>query len=132
MRVTVRLFAMLRERAGTGQLELELPEGARVSDALAAVADLAGGLPLVMAVNRRYADVGAPLAPGDELALIPPVSGGQRPARAGDGLHVAPGWSGCGRRWSAWSRRCPVAPAPAARRACMSTAPSRSAGPARW
>src|SRR5829696_1156943 len=76
MLVRLRLFAMLRERAGTNELELELPDGARVRDALAAVETLAGGLPLVMAVNREYADADAPLAPGDELALIPPVSGG--------------------------------------------------------
>jgi molybdopterin converting factor subunit 1 len=78
MRVRIRLFAMLRERAGTSELSLELPDGARVRDALAApaVAVLAGGVPLVMAVNREYADPDAPLAPDDELALIPPVSGG--------------------------------------------------------
>lgn len=78
VRVTVRLFAMLRERAGTGELELELPEGALVADALAddRVRALADGLPLVMAVNREYADAGAALHPGDELALVPPVSGG--------------------------------------------------------
>jgi molybdopterin synthase catalytic subunit len=74
--VRVRLFAMLRERAGASELQLELPDGARVRDALAAVEELAQGLPLVMAVNREYADADAPLAPGDELALIPPVSGG--------------------------------------------------------
>ena len=74
--MTVRLFAQLRERAGRGEVELELPEGARVRDALAAMGDLAAGLPVVMAVNREYADGDAPLAPGDELALIPPVSGG--------------------------------------------------------
>lgn len=76
MVVRIRLFAMLRERAGTRELEIELPDGARVRDALAALEELAGGLPLVMAVNREYADADAPLAPGDELALIPPVSGG--------------------------------------------------------
>ena len=76
MKVTVRLFAILRERAGSDRLELELPEGARVADALAEVDDLAGGLTLVMAVNREYAAADHPLAPGDELALIPPVSGG--------------------------------------------------------
>jgi molybdopterin converting factor subunit 1 len=76
MTVRVRLFAILRERAGRDEIELELPEGARVADALAAVEDLAGGLSLVMAVNREYAPPDAPLAPGDELALIPPVSGG--------------------------------------------------------
>ena len=67
MEVTVRLFAMLRERAGRGELELELPDGARVADALAAVDDLTAGLPVVMAVNREYAGDDAPLAPGDEL-----------------------------------------------------------------
>ena len=76
MRVTVRLFAILRQRAGRDTLELDLPDGARVSDALAEVDDLAGGLKLVMAVNREYAAADHPLAAGDELALIPPVSGG--------------------------------------------------------
>ena len=76
MRVTVRLFAQLRERAGAGSLELDLPDGARVRDALAAIGDLAAGLPVVMAVNREYAAEDAPLQPDDELALVPPVSGG--------------------------------------------------------
>ena len=76
MRVTVRLFAQLRERAGRRELELDLPEGALVRDALAAIEELAAGLPVVMAVNREYADEAAPLSAGDELALIPPVSGG--------------------------------------------------------
>ena len=74
--VRVRLFAMLRQRAGKDALELELPDGARVADALAAVDDLAGGLPLVLAVNREYAAPEQVLQPDDELALIPPVSGG--------------------------------------------------------
>ena len=76
MVVHVRLFAALRERAGRDAIELELPDGALVSDALAAVDDLARDLPLVLAVNREYAAPGDRLAPGDELALIPPVSGG--------------------------------------------------------
>ena len=76
MNVTVRLFAILRQRAGSDTLELELPEGARVSDALAEVDHLAGGLKLVMAVNREYAAADQRLEAGDELALIPPVSGG--------------------------------------------------------
>ena len=76
MKVTVRLFAILRQRAGRDTLELDLPEDARVSDALAEVDDLAGGLKLVMAVNREYAAADHPLEAGDELALIPPVSGG--------------------------------------------------------
>jgi len=73
----VRLFAMLRERAGAREVTLELPEGARVRDALAGLGPIAEGLPLVMAVNREYADEDHPLDPGDELALIPPVSGGE-------------------------------------------------------
>jgi molybdopterin converting factor subunit 1 len=74
--VTVRLFAVLRERAGSGSVTLELPEGARVSDALESLAGLAEGIPLVMAVNREYASEEQVLDAGDELALIPPVSGG--------------------------------------------------------
>ena len=76
MEVTVRLFAVLRERAGSPELTLDLPEGARVSDALAELSGLAGDVPLVMAVNREYASGEQLLDAGDELALIPPVSGG--------------------------------------------------------
>jgi molybdopterin synthase catalytic subunit len=80
--VTVRLFAMLRERAGAPELTLELPDGALVRDALASepLAALADGIPLVMAVNREYADGEHVLDAGDELALIPPVSGGSTAA----------------------------------------------------
>jgi MoaE-MoaD fusion protein len=90
MEIRVRLFAMLRERAGRSEIVLELPEGAVVGDALARVEDLAGGLPLVMAVNREYARADAPLHAGDELALIPPVSGGDPagPTRAAPRLHA--------------------------------------------
>src|SRR5215210_7155687 len=76
VQVTVRLFAMLRERAGASELVLDLPEGARVGDALAELSGLAAGLPLVMAVNREYAREEQQLAADDELALIPPVAGG--------------------------------------------------------
>jgi molybdopterin synthase catalytic subunit len=76
MQVTVRLFAQLRERAGTSELSLELPDGAKVKDAIDQLGAIAGDLPVVMAVNREYAQGDAALAPGDELALIPPVSGG--------------------------------------------------------
>jgi MoaE-MoaD fusion protein len=76
VKVTVRLFAMLRERAGASAVTLELPEGARVRDALDSLSGLADGVPLVMAVNREYASEEQVLDPGDELALIPPVSGG--------------------------------------------------------
>jgi molybdopterin synthase catalytic subunit len=78
--VTVLLFAMLRERAGARELTIELPDGARVRDALDSLGDLAAGLPLVMAVNREYAPEDHVLDPGDELALIPPVSGGSQAA----------------------------------------------------
>ncbi len=77
MEVTVRLFAMLRERAGAPEVTLDLPDGARVRDALDSLAGLAEGIPLVMAVNREYADADRVLDAGDELALIPPVSGGE-------------------------------------------------------
>jgi molybdopterin converting factor subunit 1 len=87
MEVTVRLFAMLRERAGQPELTLELPDGARVGDALAQLHGLAEGVPLVMAVNREYADEQRVLDPGDELALIPPVSGGE--ARAAPWVRVS-------------------------------------------
>jgi molybdopterin synthase catalytic subunit/molybdopterin converting factor small subunit len=78
--VTVRLFAILRERAGAGSVTLELPEGARVRDALDSLSGLAEGIPLVMAVNREYASEEQVLDAGDELALIPPVSGGSQGA----------------------------------------------------
>jgi MoaE-MoaD fusion protein len=75
--VTIRLFAALREQAGTSRVELELPEGAHVSDVWSALA-LGGDEPpsLAFAVNKGYADRSHVLAEGDEVALIPPVSGG--------------------------------------------------------
>jgi molybdopterin synthase catalytic subunit len=76
MQVRVRLFAALRERAGAEQLELELPDGALVRDALRHVSALTEGVPVVMAINREYAAEDDVLRTGDELALIPPVSGG--------------------------------------------------------
>jgi molybdopterin converting factor subunit 1 len=76
MHVQVRLFAALRERAGTELVELELPPGARVRDALEQIGWLTDGVPVVMAVNREYANAEQPLSADDELALIPPVSGG--------------------------------------------------------
>jgi molybdopterin synthase catalytic subunit len=76
MQVSVRLFAGLRERAERDLVELELPDGARVRDALAQLDRLIDGVPVVLAVNQEYADADAELRPNDELALIPPVSGG--------------------------------------------------------
>ena len=77
MEVTVRLFAVLRERAGTSEVRLDLPEGAKVRDALASLEYVAAGVPVVMAVNREYADLEMVLAADDELALVPPLSGGE-------------------------------------------------------
>jgi molybdopterin synthase catalytic subunit len=76
MIVRVRLFAGLRERAGAPEIDLELPDGASVDDALERVSALTDGIPVVMAVNQEYADRSVVLAANDELALIPPVSGG--------------------------------------------------------
>jgi len=74
--VTVKLFAGLRERAGTGERELELPDDAHVSDVWGPLG--LGEQPpgLLYAVNKAYAEPARPLADGDEVALIPPVSGG--------------------------------------------------------
>jgi molybdopterin synthase catalytic subunit/molybdopterin converting factor small subunit len=76
VQVVVRLFAGLRERAGTTERRLELPGGARAGDVWArlGLGDEPPGL--LYAVNRRYADKAHELADGDEVALIPPVSGG--------------------------------------------------------
>jgi molybdopterin synthase catalytic subunit len=76
MHVRVLLFAGLRERAGADALELELPDHARVRDALARMGDVISGVPVVMAVNHEYAAEDDQLSADDELALIPPVSGG--------------------------------------------------------
>ncbi|MGH3005775.1 MAG: molybdenum cofactor biosynthesis protein MoaE [Gaiellaceae bacterium] len=76
MRVRVRLFAGLRERAGAAERELELPPGSRVADVWAAL-DLGPEPPgLLYAVNREYAQPGDLLAGDEEVGLIPPVSGG--------------------------------------------------------
>ncbi|MBA3476625.1 MAG: molybdenum cofactor biosynthesis protein MoaE [Actinobacteria bacterium] len=76
MQVNVRLFAGLRERAGTGARKLELDEGATVADVWAAL-DLGDEPPgLLYAVNKRYAPADTALGDRDEVAVIPPVSGG--------------------------------------------------------
>src|SRR5918996_2687647 len=97
VRVSVRLFAGLRERAGTDRLEIELPDGARVADVLAAMAGTPVGVlrprECVVAVNREYATADEPVRAGDEVALVPPVSGGSGPVRrvrvTGDPLDLA-------------------------------------------
>ena len=90
MRVSVRLFAGLRERAGTDRLEIELPDDARVADVLAAMAGTPVGAlrdrECVVAVNRDYAGADTPVRAGDEVALVPPVSGGD--GRVGPAISV--------------------------------------------
>jgi molybdopterin synthase catalytic subunit len=76
VRVTVRLFAGLRERAGTAKQELELPEGARVEDAWSALELGEEPAGLLWAVNQQYVDKDRELTEDDEIAVIPPVSGG--------------------------------------------------------
>jgi len=76
VKVKIRLFATLRDRAGTDHVELDLPESARVRDALDQLRAITSDLKVVMAINQEYADENAILRAGDELALIPPVSGG--------------------------------------------------------
>ena len=85
MTVTVRLFAILRERAGSDSVEIELPAGATVADAFERLAAAPGLAELIDArvgadgrqprVRRRRRRA---IGPGDELALIPPISGGAR------------------------------------------------------
>jgi len=81
MRIRVRLFAMQREAAGRRELAVEVVDGAVVEDAWTAavgqVPALAPGRSSVrFAVNGEYADPDRALVDGDELACIPPVSGG--------------------------------------------------------
>ncbi|HEY0705284.1 MAG TPA: molybdopterin converting factor subunit 1 [Polyangia bacterium] len=86
MRVEVLFFAVLRERTGQTQRAVELPESATVAslfDQLVAefpaIAPLRGRIQI--AVNRQVVRADHPLASGDEVALIPPVSGGSDPRR---------------------------------------------------
>ncbi|MEE8442729.1 MAG: molybdopterin converting factor subunit 1 [Dehalococcoidia bacterium] len=79
----VKLFAILREKVGTSDLTLELPEGATVDDLLKEMDRRYPTLfdvtsPAMVAVNTEYAQGSHPLHDGDEVALIPPVSGGLR------------------------------------------------------
>ena len=76
MKVRVKLFAALREQAGTRERELELADGADVGDVWGALGLGAEPRGLVYAVNRSYVDRETPLRDGDEVAVIPPVSGG--------------------------------------------------------
>ncbi|HSG13278.1 MAG TPA: molybdenum cofactor biosynthesis protein MoaE [Gaiellaceae bacterium] len=76
MNVSVRLFAGLREQAGAGSVVIDLPEGSSIADVWGALG--LGDEPpgLLYALNRAYVERTASLSAGDEVALIPPVSGG--------------------------------------------------------
>lgn len=81
MHITVRLFARLRELAGASEVRRTLPDGSNVR---AAWDSLAGEFPgfddysraVSCAVNEEYARMTTALADGDEVAFLPPVSGG--------------------------------------------------------
>jgi MoaE-MoaD fusion protein len=81
MLLDVRFFALYRERAGHSQLSLELPEGATVDDLTREVRRQFPRLAppeakIVVAVNTEYAHPDTVLHEGDEICLIPPISGG--------------------------------------------------------
>ncbi|MBM4242283.1 MAG: molybdopterin converting factor subunit 1 [Deltaproteobacteria bacterium] len=80
MTVRVRFFASLRERLRTSETARDLPPGATVGDLLQALyrdfPDLPGSGRVSVAVNAEYVDSRHALSEGDEVALIPPVSGG--------------------------------------------------------
>jgi len=83
MRIQVLYFAVFRERLGTDVETLELADGARVADAITALADRHAAIATLrgrfrVAVNQDFAGDDHALADGDELALIPPVAGGSR------------------------------------------------------
>lgn len=83
MTVTVRLFASLRERAGVATLSRDVPDGTTAGDLLAALQEdlpiLRAAGRIALAVNSEYTSAEHHLQDGDELALIPPVSGGCQP-----------------------------------------------------
>ncbi len=79
--VRVLLFARARELAGADTIALTLPSPATVADLRAALAHFQPALAALLArsalaVNHAFADDSTPLSPSDEIALIPPVSGG--------------------------------------------------------
>jgi molybdopterin converting factor subunit 1 len=81
VRITVKFFAILRDRAKTSETMLDLPPHSNIAAAMEKLAEqfpvIANDLNRVaIAVNRNYAKADALLHDGDELALIPPVSGG--------------------------------------------------------
>lgn len=85
MKITVRFFAMFRERLGTGTILLQMDDGATAGSAFDLSLHDAPELrrfadSVMLMVNQDYVDVDHPLHDGDELAIIPPVSGGEHVA----------------------------------------------------
>lgn len=79
MEVTIRLFAMYREAAGSNELRWEIAEGASVGDLWRELRNAYPDLPRVepaAAINAEYAKLDEALQAGDEIAFLPPVSGG--------------------------------------------------------
>ena len=81
MHVNIRLFARLKEVVGASELQRAVPEGAAAADAWnALVVEFPALGPYTRsvscAVNEEYARLTAPLQDGDEVAFLPPVSGG--------------------------------------------------------
>jgi molybdopterin synthase catalytic subunit len=81
MRVAVKFFAIIRDRAGIAETTLEVPHDATVATAATALAGKFPGIEPFLArsafaVNQSYVERTTPLRDGDELAVIPPVSGG--------------------------------------------------------
>lgn len=76
MHVRVRLFAALRERAGSGSVDVDVPEGATVGDVWPTLGLGEEPAGILYALNRSYVERTQGLVAGDEVAVIPPVSGG--------------------------------------------------------
>jgi molybdopterin converting factor subunit 1 len=79
MTVRVLLFASYADALGASELNLDLPDGARVADLMARVKALASGHAVpdaLVAVNQRYATADDVVSSEDEVAIIPPVAGG--------------------------------------------------------
>ncbi|HLK31910.1 MAG TPA: molybdopterin converting factor subunit 1 [Terriglobales bacterium] len=95
MRIQILFFGQLKEVAGRERDTLELPEGARVSDLLRRYAEISPALQpyydvMAVALNQEYSEPTASLREGDEVALIPPVSGGSgEQAQARQTQHAA-------------------------------------------
>lgn len=81
LKLSIRLFASLKERVGASQISIEVNQPATVSDLLVEVTRLYPGIQphlqtILISVNREFASRTQPISQGDEIALFPPVSGG--------------------------------------------------------